>query len=160
MRSDHAEPASGTNASRDDVAALEADGSDVPPTPDATRATPEPTTPASPFVSGASGGSSLPPPDDDAGLLCAIRSFDPSRRDNTVSLIEPCSFRGDWRDQSSPIYLRVIVGGVRRAAGEPSDGYRFEADRHTLTLLGAACEEVQAGAPVTLEFLCEWLPLI
>ena len=100
--------------------------------------------------------------DDDpnsGAVLCATRAFDPSRSDNSASLTGPCSLRGEWVDLPNPDYLRVIVAGARRASAQASDGFHIEADRLTITLLGAACEEVQAGAVVTLEFLCAWSPL-
>jgi len=158
------EPApAGDEAARDDVAVREDDDPEVPPTratsAEDTRATPDPVASASPFASGASSPPSVPPPSDDAGLLCATRGFDPSRSDNSVSLTGPCALRGDWVDLPNADHLRVIVGGVRRASARASDGFRVEADHLTITLLGAACEEVQAGAAVTLEFLCAWSPL-
>jgi hypothetical protein len=53
----------------------------------------------------------------------------------------------------------VRVGGRGRNLDNAADGFRIEKDKRTITLLGKACEEVQAGAIFAVEVTCEPVPL-
>lgn len=53
----------------------------------------------------------------------------------------------------------VRVGGRGRNLDDTTDGFRIEKDKRTITLLGKACEEVQAGATFAVEVTCEPVPL-
>lgn len=55
----------------------------------------------------------------------------------------------------NPANVVVKIGGAARASGSEEDGWELLADGTTVLLLGAACDDVLAGAGVELLALCE-----
>lgn len=60
---------------------------------------------------------------------------------------------------TDPRNVLVRVGGRGRNLDQAADGFRIEPDKRTITLLGKACEEVQAGAIFAVEVTCAPVPL-
>jgi hypothetical protein len=56
----------------------------------------------------------------------------------------------------NPRYTRLIVNGTTRFFSDP-DGWDFDSDTGAVTLLGAACDEAQAGAIVSIQNECPLL---
>ena len=53
-----------------------------------------------------------------------------------------------------PSYVQVTVNGAARAFNAESDGWTLGADDRTVTLTGAACDQLQSGATFQLEVQC------
>jgi Mg-chelatase subunit ChlD len=59
---------------------------------------------------------------------------------------------------ADPTRVLVTVGGTPRNR-EQADGWKLESDNRTVTLVGAACEELQQGKVFKVEVKCEVLPI-
>jgi hypothetical protein len=55
----------------------------------------------------------------------------------------------------NPANVVVEISGAARASGSEEDGWQLLADGTTVLLLGAACDEVLAGADLALSAFCE-----
>jgi hypothetical protein len=60
---------------------------------------------------------------------------------------------------SDPSKVLVRVNGRGRNINSAPDGFRIEQDKRTITLTGAACEEVRGGATFAVQVTCEPVPL-
>ena len=102
------------------------------------------------------------PPAEDLIDLCPSRTFSPSGLQALVAGAGTCSFVTDWPPIKDPKFVNLYVGDqlrpilLVRDMLPVSDGWRLESDGRTVTLLGAACADAQAGAMITLEAACDW----
>jgi hypothetical protein len=65
-----------------------------------------------------------------------------------------CSYKLE-NPVDDPAFVRVTVKGSEPMFGNASDGWVLGADKQTVTLTGAACDAVQAGASFSVEVACE-----
>ena len=64
-----------------------------------------------------------------------------------------CSYKLE-KPVADASYVLVQVKGKTRAVDNTSDGWKLGPDMQTITLTGAACDDVQAGADFTVEVVC------
>jgi Mg-chelatase subunit ChlD len=60
---------------------------------------------------------------------------------------------------SDPTRVLVTVGGTPRNREQADNGWKLEADNRTVTLVGAACDELQQGKVFKVEVKCEVIPI-
>jgi hypothetical protein len=60
---------------------------------------------------------------------------------------------------TDPAKVLVTVAGRPRNLNREDDGWRLEADRRTVTLLGSACREVEGGGVFSVQVTCEAVPI-
>lgn len=60
---------------------------------------------------------------------------------------------------ADPSKVLVTVAGRPRNLNNAADGWRLEGDRRTVTLVGSACQDVQAGAVFSVQVTCEAVPI-
>ena len=73
--------------------------------------------------------------------------------DEIASRAVSCSYKLE-QPVSDASYVLVQAKGKTRAVGNTSDGWTLGPDMQTITLTGAACDAVQAGADFTVEVVC------
>jgi hypothetical protein len=96
--------------------------------------------------------------DQDGALgVCAAREFDPSERPDDDGPASRCRYRV-LPGVVDPTYVRVMVGGRTRPLGHAPDGWTWDAETDTVTLLGTACDEARAGALVRIQNECAVVP--
>jgi hypothetical protein len=70
-----------------------------------------------------------------------------------------CSYQLE-QPVADPSFVLVTVGSKSRAFGNSADGWTLAPDKQTVTLEGAACDELQKGAALTVEVVCEEVEVI
>jgi hypothetical protein len=89
----------------------------------------------------------------DALGVCEVRDFDPSQRPDDDGPASRCRYQV-IPDGVDAQFVRVMVGDRTLWLNHAPNGWTLEAEAGIVRLLGTACDEARAGAPVRIQNEC------